>query len=73
MVLGYDSAEGYHTNTNHFGAVIGRNGNRIGKARFAIDGKEYQLSVNDNQNNLHSGPDWYRTRMWDVKEINQEN
>lgn len=72
VVLGYDSAEGYHTNPNHFGAVIGRNGNRIGKAKFTIDGKDYQLAVNDNQNNLHSGPSWYRTRVWDVKEVNQE-
>src|SRR5699024_1188599 len=67
VALGYDSAEGYYDNPCHFGAVIGRNGNRIGKARFTLNGKEYQLAVNDNENNLHSGPDWYRTRVWEVK------
>ena len=72
VVLGYDSAEGYYVNPGHFGAVVGRNGNRIGNARFEINGTEYQLPVNDNKNNLHSGPDWYRTRVWDVKEINEE-
>lgn len=72
VVLGYDNAEGYHVNGCHFGAVIGRNGNRIGNAKFTINGKEYQLAVNDNKNNLHSGPDWYRTRVWDVTEINEE-
>lgn len=72
VALGYDSAQGYHDNPCHFGAVIGRNGNRIGGARFTLNGKEYQLAVNDNKNNLHSGPDWYRTRKWEVKETDQE-
>ena len=52
--------------------MIGRNGNRIGGARFTLNGKEYRLAVNDNKNNLHSGPDWYRTRVWEVKSVDQE-
>ena len=72
VALGYDHVEGYYDNSCHFGAVIGRNGNRIGGARFTLNGKEYQLAVNDNKNNLHSGPDWYRTRVWEVKKIDQE-
>lgn len=72
VALGYDTAEGYYENGCHFGAVIGRNGNRIGNASFEINGKRYQLAVNDNKNNLHSGPDWYRTRVWDVTEVNEE-
>ena len=72
VALGYDSAEGYYDNPCHFGAVIGRNGNRIGKARFTLNGKGYRLAVNDNENNLHSGPDWYRTRVWEVKKVDQE-
>ena len=72
VALGYDSAEGYFKNPGHFGAIIGRNGNRIKNARFAINGKEYQLAVNDNANNLHSGPNWYRTRVWNVVEIDEE-
>lgn len=72
VVLGYDSAEGYYDNPGHFGAVVGRNGNRIKAAKFTINGKEYQLAVNDNKNNLHSGPNWYRTRVWNVTEINEE-
>ena len=54
VVLGYDDAEGYYNNPGHFGAVVGRNGNRIKDAKFTINGKEYQLAVNDNKNNLHS-------------------
>ena len=72
VVLGYDDAEGYYNNPGHFGAVVGRNGNRIKDAKFTINGKEYQLAVNDNKNNLHSGPNWYRTRVWNVTEIKEE-
>lgn len=72
IALGYDSAEGYFVNPGHFGAVIGRNGNRIGNGKFTLNGKEYQLAINDNKNNLHSGPDWYRIRVWEVTEVNEE-
>ncbi len=67
VILGYDTAQEYLDNGFYFGAVIGRNGNRIDKARFTIDGKTYQLAVNDNENNLHSGPDGFDSRIWEVK------
>ena len=66
VVLGYDTPQEYVDNTCYFGAVIGRSANRIDKARFVIGGKMYQLAVNDNENNLHSGPDGYDIRRWDV-------
>ena len=66
VVLGYDTPQEYVDNTCYFGAVIGRSANRIAKGRFAIAGKTYQLAVNDNENNLHSGPDGYDIRRWDV-------
>ncbi len=68
VVLGYDTPQEYLDNTCYFGAVIGRNGNRIDKGRFSIGGKTYQLAVNDNDNNLHSGPEGFDRRIWDVKE-----
>lgn len=67
VVLGYDNAEGYYQGTCFFGACIGRSGNRIDKGRFTIGGKAYQLPVNDNQNNLHSGPDGFDRRKFAVK------
>ena len=39
IVLGYDNLEGYMADSNYFGALIGRYGNRIGKAQFSIEGK----------------------------------
>lgn len=72
VVLGYDSPQEYIDNTCYFGTVIGRNGNRIDKGRFEINGKTYQMAVNDNENNLHSGPDGFDIRRWEVKLVDEE-
>lgn len=72
MVLGYDQAEGYVTDPCHLGATIGRNGNRIADAAFELNGVKYQLERNENGNNLHSGPDGYEYRFWEVKEVKEQ-
>lgn len=70
VVLGYDTPKEYMGESNTgFGATIGRNGNRIGKASFTLNGKTYQLEKNNNGNNLHSGLNYYHHRMWEVKEV----
>lgn len=71
VVLGYETPQDYIDNTCYFGTVIGRCGNRIDKGRFTINGKTYQLAINDNENNLHSGPDGYDGRRWDVKAVDE--
>ncbi len=68
VLLGYDNVTGYENNTCYFGAVIGRNGNRIANAQLTIDGVTYSLDSNDNENNLHSGEKGMDTIVWDVKE-----
>ena len=73
VVLGYDSPQEYVDNTCYFGAVIGRSGNRIDKGRFEINGQTYQLSVNDNENNLHSGPDGYDIRKWETGSVDESS
>lgn len=56
VVLGYDSLAGYlQTKNPYFGCLVGRYGNRIAKGKFTLDGKEYQLTVNNNGNTLHGG------------------
>lgn len=67
VVLGFDRAEDYLQNPSFFGAVIGPSANRIGGAAFEIDGKKYQLDVNDNENNLHSHMEkGYHKQLWNV-------
>ena len=69
VVLGYDDAAGYEKGTEFLGATVGRNANRIGKARLFIFGKEYLLEKNEGENNLHSGYSPYNIRIWDEGRI----
>jgi aldose 1-epimerase len=69
VVLGYDSVDGYVADKNYFGAVIGRYGNRIGHARFSLDGKTYTLAKNNGENTLHGGIKGFNKAVWTAKEI----
>jgi aldose 1-epimerase len=65
VVLGYDSLSGYLQRGNpYFGALIGRYGNRIGKAQFNLDGQTYNLNKNDGVNTLHGGSKGYDKVVW---------
>ena len=73
VVLGYDNIQEYQKNGCFFGACIGRNGNRIAGASFSLDGQEVVLSKNEGENNLHSGPDGFEKKLWDVQYIDQDD
>ena len=64
VVIGYDNAEAYYHNPTSCGECVGRNANRIGGAAFALEGIRYQLAKNNNDNNLHSGPDKWVTHLF---------
>jgi len=55
VVLGYETIDQYVTGRASFGAIIGRYANRIAKGRFTLNGREYQLPVNNGPNHLHGG------------------
>jgi aldose 1-epimerase len=67
VVLGYDNIEGYVKGTAYFGAIVGRYGNRIGKGKLVVDGKEYKLACNNGANHLHGGPKGFNKRLWTVE------
>ena len=67
VILGMDDIKGYETPVPYFGALIGRYGNRIGKAQFALDGKTYKLPANDGPNTLHGGIKGFDKRVWAAK------
>ncbi|MGN0158399.1 MAG: aldose epimerase family protein [Brotaphodocola sp.] len=67
VILGYDRVETVMSESGHLGEPVGRNANRIGDAKFTLNGVLYQLAVNNGgRHNLHSGPDYYRDRVWDT-------
>ena len=68
VALGYDDPAGYLNGTCFLGAVVGRSANRIKGSEFTIGGRTYAMTPNENGNNLHSGPDFYHTRVWEVVE-----
>lgn len=64
VVLGYDDIASYENNNGYLGATIGRVGNRIGGARFSLNGIEYTLAKNDGENHLHGGRVGFNKHMW---------
>jgi len=69
VVLGYDSLQAYVDRNPFFGALVGRYGNRIGKARFTLDGKVYELVKNNNGNHLHGGTKGFDKVFWNIEEV----
>jgi aldose 1-epimerase len=67
IVLGFSDAAAYAKNASYFGATVGRVANRIGKGRFAIDGKSYRLALNDHGlAALHGGKQGFDKVVWKV-------
>ncbi len=66
VVLGCDDANDYTGGTAFLGATVGRNANRVKGAFFLLNGKPVHMTPNEGNNNLHSGPECYHTRMWQV-------
>ena len=70
--LGYDTAAEYVTHPNFWGQTIGRYANRIAGGRFALNGKTYQLTLNDKTNSLHGGTQGFDKRNWRITALRQQ-
>jgi aldose 1-epimerase len=64
ITLGFDNLEQYLAGHPHFGALIGRYGNRIAGASFTLDGEEYTLAANNGNNSLHGGVEGFGKKLW---------
>ncbi|HEX8634235.1 MAG TPA: aldose epimerase family protein [Pyrinomonadaceae bacterium] len=69
VVLGYDTLAGYRQSTFYVGSVIGRYANRIARGRFALQGKEYKLAVNNGENHLHGGLKGFDKAVWRARPV----
>lgn len=66
VVLSLPDLHAYEVSSSYFGALIGRYANRIGGARFVLDGREYHLAANDGRASLHGGHRGFGQRIWQV-------
>jgi aldose 1-epimerase len=64
VVLGPSTLSGYASRHPYFGATVGRFANRIADGRFNLQGKEYNLAVNNGKNHLHGGLKGFDRRLW---------
>lgn len=71
IVIGMNSISGFQKSTEpYFGATIGRVGNRIAKGKFTLEGKQYNIPLNNNGNTLHGGIKGFQDVVWDAEKIN---
>ncbi|QXQ05563.1 galactose mutarotase [Sphingosinicellaceae bacterium] len=69
VMLGYDALASYVDHPNYFGVTVGRYANRIAKGKFTLDGKTYQLPLNDKVNTLHGGGKGFDKVAWRVTKL----
>ena len=69
IVRSFESAEDYKLRGGYACVVVGRVANRIAKAKFTLDGQEYQLTKNEGENQLHGGLQGFHHKFYEVEEI----
>ena len=71
VALGYRNPEDYEADGPCMGKVPGRYANRIAAGRFALNGKTYELAINNGPNHLHGGPgeQCFAHRIWAAEEV----
>lgn len=70
IVLGFDKLDDYLNGKEpHLGSIVGRFGNRIARGKFSIDGKTYQVPINNGPNALHGGPVGFDKYVWLGQEV----
>lgn len=78
IVLGFDSVEEYQSeqylhNCHYFGCIVGRVCNRISKGQFSLNGKKYQLPINNEDRHIHGGMEGFDKKLWKVSKIEESN
>ena len=67
IVLGYNKLEDYVNENPYFGSIVGRYGNRIAKGKFNLNGNEYTLVTNNDENHLHGGNIGFDKAIWEAE------
>lgn len=72
VVVGYKDVAAYEQDWMNIGATVGRCANRIKGGTFSLNGKTVTLAQNNMGNSLHSGPDFYSHRLWEVTDHRED-
>ena len=54
----------------YLSTLIGRYGNRICRGHFQLNGKEYNLAINNGPNSLHGGKNGFNAKVWEALQMN---
>ena len=73
VTLGYGTPADYERDPHYMGALIGRYANRIAKARFTLDGREYRLDANSGANHLHGGRRGFHRALWRIESMDSSH
>ena len=77
VVLGFDNLDQYVEKSPYFGAVVGRYANRIANGKFTLDGKTYELPINNKPGgmpcSLHGGNKGFDSVVWDAEKVEAED
>lgn len=66
VALGHATLAPYVQQPQFMGGTVGRVANRIARGRFTLDGKDYQVPVNNGANSLHGGTQGFDKCNWQV-------
>lgn len=69
VALGYANPADYMADGPCMGKIPGRYANRIAKGNLEVEGKKYQLTINNGPNALHGGPTGFQNRIWNSEMI----
>jgi aldose 1-epimerase len=68
IIRGFDNVNGYEETYTYMGATIGRHAGQIKQGTFELNGKKHKLVINDNDHNLHGGPDGFDKQLFGLEE-----
>ena len=71
LIAGLKTLEEYLHCPDYRGAILGRVANRIENAKFTLNGKTYNLTINENDYCHHGGVEGFNKKVWQVKEYSE--
>jgi aldose 1-epimerase len=69
VALGFNTLDEYLGSHPCYGATIGRYANRIAKARFSLNGREFRLAANEGIHHLHGGRRGFDKVLWEAEPV----